>query len=102
MCDYLDDITPPGTYHLFKFCLLLSLVMEGDESSLNVEEKESKNKQNHLHVLVEDDDVLLYQRMMMFAGSLTESLVIHRVAMDLFGAVNDVDSLVYVDGEISL
>lgn len=74
--------------------------MEGDKSILNIEGKsEIKNTNNNLHVLVEDEEILAYQRQMLYAISYSESSVVHRVPLHLFGAVNDDGSVVYVDGE---
>ncbi|XP_057307974.1 uncharacterized protein LOC130645866 [Hydractinia symbiolongicarpus] len=96
---FLDTVYPAGMFHLFKTVILFSLVMEGDKSILNIEGKdEIKNTNNNLHVLVEDKEILAYQRQMLYAISYSESSVVHRVPLYLFGAVNDDGSVVYVDG----
>ena len=85
-------------YHLLKLCLILSLVMEGDSSCLNLDEA-SVSKHNCLHVLCEDQDLLMSQRLMMYGCSYSENPIIHRVPMDLFGSVTDEGSFFYIDGE---
>ena len=96
----LDTIAPPGTYFLFKTCLLLSLLIEGDKSVLNIEDNGGKQHNNNLHILVNNEDVLSYQRMLLYASKFSESPVVHRVPMDLFGSITEDNSLTYVDGRI--
>lgn len=95
---FLETISPPGTYYLFKTCLLLSLLMEGDRSVLNLKETERKYEVNNIHILVHNEDILPYQHMMLYACKFSESPVIHRVPMDLFGTITQDDKFTYVDG----
>lgn len=86
-------------FHLFKTLLLFSLSMEGDTSNLNIDEADVTKRVNKLHVLVEDEEILSYQRQMLLAASFSNFTVVHRVPMDLFGSVNDDGSAVFVDGK---
>ncbi|XP_065649785.1 minichromosome maintenance domain-containing protein 2 isoform X3 [Hydra vulgaris] len=95
---FAESIAPSGLYHLLKLCLMFSLVMEGDSSYLNLDEDKGKVNHNLLHILCQDQDLLMCQRLMMYGCSFSENPVVHKLPMNLFGSVTEEGSSFFVDG----
>ena len=99
-----DSVAPAGTFHLVKLCLLLSLVMEGDQSNLDLESTTllSTKNLNNLHILVESQHILIFQRMMQLATTYSSSPTIHQSSAELFGSVHNINNLVCIHGKFQL
>lgn len=91
----LDQICPPGTYHRLKLSLLLSLVstahsthclQQEDMSDLPRGVKGCLNRHG-LHLLSVGQDMLLLDRLMLYACQFSSSTLRNSASSELFGSV---------------
>ena len=79
--------------------------MEDDQSNLDLESTtllSTRNLNNNLHILLESQYILIFQKMMQLATTYSSSPTIHQSSAELFGSVHNINNLVYINGKFQL